>query len=98
MLKTAKENILKEGKVADYLKKTDLFSLVDIHLINTGEQSGSLDVMLIQVGKYNQDDLRQYSFQLTSILNPMATVLLAVVVGTILIAVMGPIMNMSDML
>lgn len=98
MLKTAKENILKEGRVADYLKKTNLFSLVDIHLINTGEQSGSLDVMLIQVGKYNQDDLRQYSFQLTSILNPMATVLLAVVVGTILIAVMGPIMNMSDML
>lgn len=98
MLKTAKENILKEGRVADYLKKTNLFSLVDIHLINTGEQSGSLDVMLIQVGKYNQDDLRQYSFQLTSILNPMATVLLALVVGTILIAVMGPIMNMSDML
>jgi type II secretory pathway component PulF len=98
MLKTAKENILKEGRVADYLKKTNLFSLVDIHLINTGEQSGSLDVMLIQVGKYNQDDLRQYSFQLTSILNPMATVLLAVVVGTILIAVMGPIMNMSNML
>jgi type II secretory pathway component PulF len=98
MLKTAKENILKEGRVADYLKKTNLFSLVDIHLINTGEQSGSLDVMLIQVGKYNQDDLRQYSFQLTSILNPMATVLLAVVVGIILIAVMGPIMNMSDML
>ncbi len=98
MLKTAKENILKEGRVADYLKKTELFSLVDIHLINTGEQSGSLDAMLIQVGKYNQDDLRQYSFQLTSILNPMATILLAVVVATILIAVMGPIMNMSDML
>lgn len=98
MLKTAKENILKEGRVADYLKRTNLFSLVDIHLINTGEQSGSLDIMLIQVGKYNQDDLRQYSFQLTSILNPMATILLATVVGTILIAVMGPIMNMSNML
>jgi type II secretory pathway component PulF len=98
MLKIAKENILKEGRVADYLKKTNLFSLVDIHLINTGEQSGSLDVMLIQVGKYNQDDLRQYSFQLTSVLNPMATILLAVVVGTILFAVMGPIMNMSNMI
>lgn len=96
-LKTARDSILKEGRVADYLKKTNLFSPVDIHLIHTGEQSGSLDAMLIQVGKYNQDDLRQYSFKLTSILNPLATVLLAVVVGTILFAVMGPIMNMTEM-
>lgn len=98
MLKSAKENILKEGRVTDYLKKTELFSSVDIHLINTGEHSGTLDSMLVQVGKYNQDDLRQYSFQLTSILNPMATTLLAVVVGVILAAVMGPIMNMTNTL
>ena len=98
MLKAAKENILKEGRVTDYLKKTELFSSVDIHLINTGEHSGTLDSMLVQVGKYNQDDLRQYSFQLTSILNPMATTLLALVVGIILVAVMGPIMNMASML
>ena len=94
---TAKESILKEGRVADYLKKTNLFDPVDIHLINTGEQSGALDTMLIQVGKYNQDELRQYSFKLTSILNPMATVLLAVVVGVILFAVMGPIMSITEM-
>lgn len=94
---SAKESILKEGRVADYLKKTNLFDPVDIHLINTGEQSGALDTMLIQVGKYNQDELRQYSFKLTSILNPMATVLLAVVVGVILFAVMGPIMSITEM-
>lgn len=98
MLKSAKENILKEGRVSDYLKKTELFSSVDIHLINTGEHSGTLDSMLVQVGKYNQDDLRQYSSQLTAILNPMATTLLAVVVGIILVGVMGPIMNMTNML
>jgi type II secretory pathway component PulF len=96
-LEKAKENILKEGRVAEYLKRTNLFDPVDTHLINTGEQSGSLDIMLIQVGKYNQDELRQYSFKLTSILNPMATVLLAVVVGVILFAVMGPIMSMTEM-
>lgn len=98
MLKNAQENILKEGRVSDYLKKTGLFSMVDIHLINTGEQSGTLDIMLIQVGKYNQDDLKQYSSNLTAILNPMATVLLAVVVGVILFAVMSPIMNISSKL
>jgi type II secretory pathway component PulF len=96
MLTSAQENILKEGRVSDYLKKTGLFSMVDIHLINTGEQSGTLDVMLIQVGKYNQEDLKEYSSNLTAILNPLATVLLAVVVGVILFAVMGPIMEISN--
>lgn len=97
-LKNAQESILKEGRVSDYLKKTGLFSMVDIHLINTGEQSGTLDVMLIQVGKYNQDDLKQYSSNLTAILNPLATVILALVVGIILLAVMSPIMDISSKL
>jgi type IV pilus assembly protein PilC len=95
-LKKAKDNILKQGKVTEYLQKTNLFSAVDIHLIGTGEQSGSLDSMLNQIGKYNQDDLRQFSSGLTTILNPLTMIVLAIIVGTIIAAVMGPIMGMSE--
>jgi type IV pilus assembly protein PilC len=95
-LKKARDNILKQGRVTEYLQKTNLFSAVDIHLIGTGEQSGSLDSMLNQIGKYNQDDLRQFSSGLTAILNPLTMVILAIIVGTIIAAVMGPIMGMSE--
>jgi len=95
-LKKARDNILKQGRVTEYLQRTNLFSAVDIHLIGTGEQSGSLDSMLNQIGKYNQDDLRQFSSGLTAILNPLTMVILAIIVGTIIAAVMGPIMGMSE--
>lgn len=95
-LQTARDNIIKQGKVAEYLKKTGLFSSVDIHLIETGEQSGALDTMLIQVGDYNQDNLSQFSKTLTSLLNPLSMLILAAVVGTIIIAVMAPLNDLSS--
>jgi type II secretory pathway component PulF len=97
-LKTAKDNIIKQGRVTEYLKRTNLFSAVDIHLIGTGEQSGALDSMLIQVGNYNQDDLRQFAQGLTALLNPISMVILTAVVGTIIFAVMAPLMDMSSMM
>jgi type II secretory pathway component PulF len=96
-LKKARDNIIKQGRVTEYLQKTGLFSGVDVHLIGTGEQSGALDSMLIQVGKYNQEDLKEFSGQLTALLNPLSMVILAVVVGTIIIAVMAPLTDMSSM-
>jgi type II secretory pathway component PulF len=94
----AKENIIKQGRVTEYLQKTELFDKVAIHLINTGEQSGALDTMLIQVGKYNQDELSEFSEGLTALLNPLSMAMLAVVVGVIIGAVMGPLMDMANMM
>lgn len=97
-LKKARDNIVKQGKVKEYLQKTNLFSAVDIHLIGTGEQTGALDVMLNQVGNYNQDDLQEFASSLTALLNPISMVILAGVVGTIIFAIMAPLMNMSSMM
>jgi type II secretory pathway component PulF len=97
-LKKAQDNIIKQGKVTEYLQKTHLFSSVDVHLIGTGEQSGALDTMLIQVGKYNQEDLKEFSAGLTALLNPLSMAILAVVVGTIIIGVMAPLTDMSSMM
>lgn len=96
-LKKARDNIIKQGRVGEYLQKTNLFSSVAIHLISTGEQSGALDVMLNQVGKHAQDELTEFSTGLTSLLNPLSMLLMALVVGTIIIAIMGPLTQMSSM-
>ena len=95
-LQIARSNIIKQGKVAEYLKKTKLFSAVDIHLIETGEQSGTLDSMLIQVGNYNQDNLKEFSEGLTALLNPLTMIILGLVVGTIIMAVMAPLSDLSS--
>ncbi len=97
-LKKARDSIIKQGKVTEYLQRTGLFSNVSIHLIGTGEQSGALDVMLIQVGNYNQEELQEYARGMTALLNPLSMLILAGVVGTIIFAVMAPLLNMSSMM
>ncbi len=96
-LEKAKENIIKQGKIAQYLKEAEVFPPVAIHLINTGEQSGELGSMLLTVGKYFEDDLRERSDGLAAMLGPIMLVVMFVVVGFVIAAVLLPIMEIQSM-
>jgi len=94
-LQEAREKIIKQGQIAQYLKQTGIFPPTAIYLINTGEQSGQLPQMLNQVAQTYEKDLLEYSDGLTAKLNPIMLVLMAVIVGFIMLAIMGPIMGMD---
>jgi type II secretory pathway component PulF len=96
-LEKARENIIKQGKIAQYLKETDLFPPVAIHLINTGEQSGELGPMLNTVARYYEDDLRERSDALSGLLGPAMLIVMFVVVGFVIAAVMMPIQQIQSM-
>ncbi len=96
-LEKARENIIKQGKIAHYLKETGLFPPVATYLINTGEQSGQLDKMLLTVARYFEDDLRETADTLSSLLGPVMLVIMFVVVGFVIAAVMLPIQNLTSM-
>lgn len=90
-LEEAKENIIKQGKIAQYLKETNIFPPVATHLINTGEQSGELGPMLLTVGRYFEDDLRERSDGLASLLGPVMLMVMFVIVGFVIAAILLPI-------
>jgi len=96
-LEKARENIIKQGNIAQYLKETGLFPPVAIHLINTGEQSGELGPMLNTVARYYEDDLRERSDALSGLLGPVMLLIMAVVVGFVIAAVMMPIQQIQSM-
>jgi type II secretory pathway component PulF len=96
-LEKARENIIRQGKLAPYLKETGLFPPVAIYLINTGEQSGQLDTMLLSVARYYEDDLEERADSLASLLNPLMLLIMASVVGFIIFAIMGPMQSITDM-
>lgn len=96
-LEEAKENIIKQGKIAQYLKEAEVFPPVAIHLINTGEQSGELGSMLLTVGKYFEDDLRERSDGLAAMLGPVMLGVMFVVVGFVIAAVLLPIQSIQTM-
>lgn len=90
-LQKARENIIKQGRVAEYLKRTGIFPPVAIYLINTGEQSGQLDTMLTSVAKNYEMELEELSDGLAAKLNPFMLLVMAAIVGFIVIAIILPI-------
>lgn len=96
-LEKAKENIIKQGKIAQYLKETKIFPPLAIYLINTGEQSGQLAAMLLTVARNYEADLTEQADSLSTLLTPIMLIVMAVVVGFVVLAIMMPIQNLTNM-
>ena len=96
-LREARDKIIKEGKISQYLKQTKIFPPMAIYLIRTGEESGQLDKMLITVAQNYEADLREYTDTLSSLLAPVMLVFMAVIVGFVVLSIMLPMVKMMDM-
>jgi len=92
----AREDIVKEGRIADYLEKTKMFPLIAIYLIRTGESSGQLDAMLNTVAVNYEKELSEKIDQLTSLVTPIMLFFMAIIVGGIVLAVMLPMAEMGN--
>jgi type II secretory pathway component PulF len=95
-LKGARDQIIKQGKIAVYLQETGLFPPIAIYLITTGEQSGSLDAMLLQVATYYEEQLNDYTDKLVEKLGPIMTVVVGAIVGVIVMAIAQPMMQLNQ--
>ncbi len=93
-LEGAKEKIIKQGKITPFLQETKIFPPLAIYLINTGEQNGTLDEMLLIVAKNYEDDLSELTIKLTSALGPIMTIVVGLLVGFVMYAIMSPILAM----
>ena len=95
-LREARENIIKQGKIAQYLKQTDLFPPIAIYLIKTGEESGALDTMLLTVAQNYEQELKELTHLLTALLGPLTLVIMAIIVGFIISAIAVPMLSMGE--
>jgi type II secretory pathway component PulF len=86
-LKVARDNIVKQGKIAQYLKQTGMFPPIAIYLIQTGEQTGELDKMLLTVARNYESDSQELIDRLTGALSPIMMIVIAVVVGFIVLSI-----------
>ncbi len=92
-LNQARDKIIKQGKIAQYLKETNIFPPVAIHLIRTGEETGQLGPMLLTIARNYEVELTELIDSATGFISPVMLVLMAVVVGFIIMAIAGPIMQ-----
>lgn len=97
-LSEARDKIIKEGKISAYLKQTNIFPPIAIYLIKTGEESGQLDSMLLTVAQNYEEELKEYSDTLSTLLDPIMLLVMGVIVGFIVLAVALPMMQQSQLI
>ncbi|HLC06573.1 MAG TPA: type II secretion system F family protein [Candidatus Babeliales bacterium] len=92
-LRKARDNIVKEGKIAEYLQQTKMFPPIAIYLIKTGEQTGQLDTMLLTVADNYEKDYVELIDTLTGLISPIMLLAMAGIVGFIVMAVAMPMLQ-----
>jgi len=92
----ARDNIIKEGKIARYLAATGLFPKMASYMISTGEESGKLAEMLLTVGRDYDVELAEITDSLTAKIDPIMTMIVGGIVLFIVAGIMMPMMKMGD--
>lgn len=91
---------LKGGVVlSQALKELHIFQPVLISMVVAGEESGALDTVLEDAGKYYEKEAARAINQMIVLLEPAMILILALMVGSVVMAIMIPVFRMySSML
>lgn len=85
---------VKEGEsVVQPLEASGVFPPMVISMVDVGEETGQLPEMLLKVAEVYDDEVDNAVEALTSMLEPIMIVLLALIVGTIVIALFLPLID-----
>ena len=90
---------VKEGEnMSGLMEQTKAFPPMVISMVDVGEETGAIADMLSRIADTYEDEVDNAVSGLTSILEPMVIILLAVVVGTIVIAMFLPLVSIISSL
>jgi type IV pilus assembly protein PilC len=88
---------VKEGEtITQPLDKANVFPPMVISMVDVGEQTGALPEMLMKIADNYDEEVDNAVSAMTSLLEPVMIVFLAVVVGSIVIALFLPLIVMMD--
>ena len=77
--------------MAPTLKSSGVFPALVAGMVDVGEQTGALPEMLLKIADNYDDEIDDSVNAMTSLLEPIMIVFLAVIVGSIVIAMFLPI-------
>lgn len=94
-IKTQVENGLSLNKA---MQNTDCFNHMVIQMIAIGENSGSLDEMLLKIAELYENEVDDTVSNLSTILEPIIILLISGIVGSLIIAMYLPIFSLGSVL
>lgn len=89
------DSIIEGTDIATPIKKSGFFPPVVGYMISVGEQTGELETLLDRISEAYDEEVDLAVQRMTSMIEPIMIVFMATTVGTIIAAVMLPLMQMS---
>lgn len=89
--------IMEGGEIATPLRKSKVFPSVVGYMMSIGEKTGQLETILRKIAETYDDEIEITTQKVTSILEPLMIVAISGVVGFIVLAIIMPIMEMSNL-
>ncbi|HNV23856.1 MAG TPA: type II secretion system F family protein, partial [Candidatus Omnitrophota bacterium] len=93
------KNNVKEGEsIAAPLQRSKVFPSMVTRMIGVGEKSGKMEMMLLKIAEFYDDQVDAAVDGLTSIIEPLIIGVLGIVIGFVVIALFMPILSMTKLL
>ncbi len=92
----AKSNISEGESIAGPLRKSGQFPPIVVHMVNIGEKTGDLENMLTLVADAYDYQVKSKVDTLTTLLNPIMTLLIGIVIFVIVISIVVPMFEMTS--
>jgi len=90
---------IREGEsITEPLAKTKIFPLMAVNMINVGEETGSVDQMLHKIADTYDEEVDITVSAMTSILEPVLIIFMALIVGFIVISMFLPLIKLLTVL
>jgi type IV pilus assembly protein PilC len=96
-IQSSAADIERGESISAALGKHPIFPSMIIRMMQAGEQTGKLDVMLERVAGFLDEEIETILSGLTSLIEPLLIVFLGVVVGGIVICMFLPIFKLSEL-
>ncbi len=88
---------VKEGEtITKPLKASGIFPSMVVGMVDVGEQTGALPEMLMRIADTYDEEVDNAVASMTSLLEPIMIVLLAIVVGSIVVALFLPLITIME--
>ncbi|QTA78573.1 General secretion pathway protein F [Desulfonema limicola] len=94
----ASEEVGKGQGLGISLAETNRFPSLSIQMILVGEQSGELEPMLNKVADVYENEVESTIMSMTSLLEPLMILFMAVIVGFIVLSICLPIFEMNELI
>lgn len=95
-VRQARERIIAGADVATPLRESKVVGPAVAHMIAVGEKTGELESMLINIAESIEERTDISVQRISAVVEPIVIVIMAIIVGFIIMAVMLPILQASD--